>query len=145
MEGIVVAKHLIRVVQKNKWEFLCLTDIARQKGYDTGVVISNWLNTRRAIIYMGLWEGLYNPLFNHINFYRIKQNRTDPPRLSVKKWLRQTQAIGLEARPGRYGGTFAVTEIALEFAEWFGPEFRAHLGASLKAQKEFLASLRGHY
>lgn len=52
--------------------------------------------------------------------------------------------MGLDSRPGRYGGTFAVTEIALEFAQWIGPGFKIDLLANLTAQKQFLASLRPH-
>lgn len=59
---------------------------------------------------------MYNPDFNSTEFGGIKNeaglNRFT---LSVKKWIEKTNAIGIKATTGRYGGTFAHKEIAFEF------------------------------
>ncbi|HBO97420.1 MAG TPA: DNA-binding protein, partial [Candidatus Omnitrophica bacterium] len=47
--------------------------------------------------------------------------------LSAKKWNELTQAKGLIAQAGRYGGTFAHRDIAFEFGSWLSPEFKLYL------------------
>ena len=48
-------------------------------------------------------------------------------KLSVKEWVAQTQAIGLVAKAGRYGGTYAHCDLAFEFGMWISPEFKIYL------------------
>lgn len=47
--------------------------------------------------------------------------------LSPQKWIETTNAIGLQSKSGRYGGTFAHVDIALEFASWVSVEFKFYL------------------
>ena len=47
--------------------------------------------------------------------------------LSAKSWVERTQAKGLIPSAGRYGGTFAHTDIAFEFGSWLSPEFKLYL------------------
>ena len=48
-------------------------------------------------------------------------------KLSVKEWVEKTNAIGLKATAGRYGGTYAHPEIAFEFGMWISPQFKIYL------------------
>jgi len=47
--------------------------------------------------------------------------------ISTKQWTERTNAIGIVAKPGRYGGTYAHRDIAFEFATWLSPEFKLYL------------------
>jgi len=46
--------------------------------------------------------------------------------LSPKKWIESTNAIGLQSKSGKYGGTYAHIDIALEFASWISVEFKLY-------------------
>ena len=48
--------------------------------------------------------------------------------MSPKKWIESTNAIGIISKSGRYGGTFAHSDIAFEFASWISPEFKLYYG-----------------
>ncbi|WLS91172.1 KilA-N domain-containing protein [Gilliamella apicola] len=43
------------------------------------------------------------------------------------KWSDVIGAIGLQAKAGRYGGTYAHKDIAFEFGLWLSPEFKLYL------------------
>ena len=48
--------------------------------------------------------------------------------MSPQKWIRETNAIGIISKSGRYdGGTFADLDIAFEFASWLSPEFKLYV------------------
>jgi len=47
--------------------------------------------------------------------------------LSPKKWTDATNAIGIIAKSGRYGGTYAHKDIALKFASWISVEFEFYI------------------
>ena len=48
--------------------------------------------------------------------------------MSPQKWIKETNAIGIVSKSGRYdGGTFAHPDIAFEFASWLSPEFKLYL------------------
>lgn len=133
MEDLIVQRRVIRVAPKNQWQFVSLTDMAKVKSIDTSTVINNWLNTKRTINFLGAWEGEHNPLaFNPVESNRIKTKiGTARGRVSVGKWVKATGAIGIETIAGRYGGTFAVLEIATEFASWLAPEFKVAFNAEV--------------
>jgi hypothetical protein len=75
---------------------------------------------------MGIWEQMNNPGFNVTEFGNIKNESGDNSFvLTSKQWIERTGAIGIIAKPGRYGGgTFAHSDIAFEFATWLSPEFK---------------------
>ncbi len=113
-----------------KDDYISLTDMAKYKDPDlTGVIIANWISTRYAIQFMGIWEQLYNPNFNVIEFNNIKSDAgTYGFIISSSKWIKLTNAIGIKSSTGRYGGgTFAHKDIAFEFATWLSPEFKLYL------------------
>jgi len=116
------------IMEKRNGDFISLTDMAKCKPYDSGVVISNWLTTKHTIQFMGAWEQLYNPNFNLMEFHKIKNEvGTNGFIVSSSFWIKQTNAIGVKSSAGRYGGTFAHKDIAFEFATWLSPEFKLYL------------------
>ncbi|MBI2267871.1 MAG: KilA-N domain-containing protein [Candidatus Blackburnbacteria bacterium] len=115
--------------KKNENDYISLTDIARYKDKDrSDYILQNWMRTRSAIEYLGLWEKLYNPNFNSIEFDGFrKQSGLNSFVLTPKKWITQTNAIGIVSKAGRYGGTYAHLDIAYEFASWISAEFKLFL------------------
>ena len=90
--------------------------------------ISDWLRNRNTVEFLGIWETVHNPNFNYGGFATIKsQVGLNSYKLSVKEWVAQTQAIGLVAKAGRYGGTYAHCDLAFEFGMWISPEFKIYL------------------
>ncbi len=47
--------------------------------------------------------------------------------MSPKKWIEATEAIGIVSKAGRYGGTYAHSDIAMSFATWISPEFQLYI------------------
>ena len=90
--------------------------------------ISDWLRNRNTVEYLGIWESVYNSNFNYGEFAIIKSHAgLNSYKLSVKEWVEKTNAIGLKATAGRYGGTYAHPEIAFEFGMWISPQFKIYL------------------
>ena len=91
-------------------------------------VIGNWMRNRNTIEFLGIWESMYNPNFNSLEFEGIK-NAAGLNRfiLSVKQWVEKTNSRGIIAKAGRYGGTYAHKDIAFEFATWVSPQFKLYL------------------
>jgi hypothetical protein len=103
----------------------------------TGLVISHWLSTRYTVEFMGAWEKLHNPDFNVTEFSNIRnESGSNGFVLTSKQWLEKTKAIGILAKPGRYGGTYANRDIAFEFATWLSPEFKLYLITEFQRLKE---------
>ena len=123
---IIVKDTEIMIVSKNENDFISLTDMSKNFGGSS--VIENWLRNKDTIDFLGIWEQLYNPDFNSLEFEGIK-NQAGYNRftLSAKKWIAKTNAIGLIAKTGRYGGTFAQKDIAFEFGSWLSAEFKLYL------------------
>jgi hypothetical protein len=116
----------ITIIVDNKQEFISLTDMLKAK--DGDFFISDWLRNRNTVEYLGIWEAVYNPDFNYGEFAIIKsQAGLNSYKLSVKDWVEKTNAIGLKATPGRYGGTYAHPDIAFEFGMWISPQFKIYL------------------
>jgi len=109
-------------------EFISLTDIARYKSEDPTAVIQNWMRNRDVIEFLGLWETLHNPNFNPLDFGGFKEQAgANAFTMSPKKWIEATDAIGIVSKSGRYGGTFAHSDIAMSFATWISPEFQLYI------------------
>lgn len=111
-------------------EYISLTDIARYRNSDDPrFAIQNWMRNRNTIEFLGLWESLHNPAFNRVQFDTFKidagLNRFV---MTPSKWIEQTNAIGIVSKAGRYGGgTYAHSDIAMEFASWISAEFKLYL------------------
>lgn len=109
-------------------EFISLTDIARYKSDDPTSVIQNWMRNRDVIEFLGLWERLHNPNFKPLEFEGFrKQAGSNAFTMSPKKWIESTDAIGIVSKAGRYGGTYAHSDIAMSFATWISPEFQLYI------------------
>jgi hypothetical protein len=116
----------ITVVRSQESDYLSLTDMLRAK--DGDFFISDWLRNRNTVEFLGIWEGVHNPDFNYGEFATIKsQAGLNSYKLSVKEWVEKTNAIGLRATTGRYGGTYAHQDIAFEFGMWISAEFKVYL------------------
>ncbi|MBU3209873.1 KilA-N domain-containing protein [Clostridium algidicarnis] len=117
-------------------EFISLTDIAKYKSDEPSAVISNWLRNRNTLEFLGLWESLHNSEFNSLEFEGIRnQSGLNAFTLSPRKWIDITNSIGLVSKGGRYGGTYAHSDIAFEFASWISPEFKLYIIQDYKRLK----------
>ena len=107
-------------------DFISLTDMARYRDAErTNYIIQNWMRTRSAIEFCGLWEQLNNPNFKSIEFDAFKnESGSNSFALTPQKWIDSTNAKGIISKSGRYGGTFAHRDIAFEFATWISAEFK---------------------
>ncbi len=116
-------------MRKNGMDFISITDIAKQKNEtDPNGVIANWMRNRNTIEFLGIWETLYNPNFNPLEFDGFRTSAgLNAFTLSPTRWIEATRAIGIVSQPGRYGGTYACSDIAFEFASWISVEFRLYL------------------
>ena len=109
-------------------EFISLTDIARYKSDDPTAVIQNWMRNRDVIEFLGLWETLHNPEFKPLAFEGFREQAgANAFTMSPRKWIEATNAIGIVSKSGRYGGTFAHSDIAMSFATWISPEFQLYI------------------
>ncbi|HIV33859.1 MAG TPA: KilA-N domain-containing protein [Candidatus Blautia intestinigallinarum] len=110
-------------------EFISLTDIAKYRNEDDPrFVIQNWMRNRNTIEFLGVWEKLHNPDFNRVQFEAVK-NEAGLNRfvMTPTKWITQMNAIGIVSKAGRYGGTYAHSDIAMSFATWISPEFQLYI------------------
>ena len=119
----------ITVLSQQEDDTISLTDIARYRNPEhTDDLIRNWLRNRNTVEFLGVWERLYNPAFNPVEFDGIRiQAGLNSFTLTPKQWIEKTGAIGIVSRAGRYGGTFAHKDIAFEFASWISVEFKLYL------------------
>ena len=116
----------IALYEERESDFFSLTDIARHKDVEhTDTIIQNWMRNRNTIELLGFWEIIYNPNFKPLEFEGFrKQAGLNSFVMTPKKWIESTSAIGIVSKSGRYGGTFAHKDIALEFASWISIEFK---------------------
>lgn len=125
----------ITVLSQQLDDYISLTDMARSQLQD--IVIIKWLSLKSTIEYLGEWEALYNPDFNYTEFGTIKNAAgSNNFVLSVKQWLENTNAIGITAKAGRYGGTYAHKDIAFQFGMWISPKFQLLLVKEYQRLKE---------
>ncbi|MFH1875932.1 MAG: KilA-N domain-containing protein [Candidatus Omnitrophota bacterium] len=134
--AIIVKGSKITIITAHEADYISLTDMAKRFGDDT--IIYNWIRNRNTIEFLGIWERIYNPDFNPVEFERFKNeaglNRFS---LSPKKWVDATNAIGIISKAGRYGGgTFAHKDIAFEFGSWLSAEFKLYLIKEFQRLKE---------
>jgi hypothetical protein len=135
---IIVQNREIAFQNKDIGEYISLTDIAKYRNIEEPFsVINNWMRSRSTIEFIGLWEQLNNINFKPIEFDRFKKEAgSNYFVLSPQKWIESTNAIGIISKSGRYGGTFAHTDIAFEFASWISSEFKLYLITEFKRLKQ---------
>lgn len=126
----------ISIIAIDNRDYISLTDMVRN--VENGVaLIEKWLRNKNTIEFLGIWEEMYNANFNSTEFEGIK-NEAGFNRfiLSVKQWVNKTNSIGIVAKAGRYGGTYAHKDIAFEFASWVSPYFKLYLIKEFERLKE---------
>lgn len=125
----------VTVYSENAMDFISLTDMLRAK--DGDFFISDWLRNRNTVEFLGIWEQVHNPDFNYGEFATIKsKSGLNNFKISVKEFVEKTNAIGLQAKAGRYGGTYAHKDIAFEFAMWISPQFKVYMVREFQRLKE---------
>ncbi len=136
MAKIFVNDSEITIISIKEKDYISLTDMVRKT--EGGLsLIEKWLRNKNTIEFIGIWEAMYNPYFNSPEFEGIKSmaglNRFI---MSVKQWIEKTNSIGIIAKAGRYGGTYAHKDIAFEFASWVSPQFKLFLLKEFQRLKE---------
>ena len=126
----------ISILSKKDDDYISLTDMVRNfEG--NGALIEQWLKNKDTVMFLGVWEQINNPTFNSLGFEGIRNEAgSNSFYLSAKKWIETTQACGLIASAGRYGGTYAHKDIAFEFGSWLSPEFKLYLIKEFQRLKE---------
>ena len=125
----------ISIMTHDDKDFISLTDMLKAK--DGDFFISDWLRNRNTVEFLGIWELIHNPNFNYGEFAIIRSNAgLNSYKISVKKKKKKTNAIGIFAKAGRYGGTYAYKDIAFEFGMWISPEFKIYLIKEFERLKE---------
>ncbi len=135
---IDVLTREVRIAVVLDQDYICLTDIARYKNPDASDdLIRNWLRNRNTIEFLGIWEQINNPVFNSVEFDGFRKHAgLNSFTLTPKQWIERTGAVGIQSKSGRYGGTYAHTDIAFEFAAWISVEFKLYLIKEFKRLKE---------
>ena len=116
-------------------DYLSLTDMIKSK--DGEFFVKDWLRNRNTLEFLGVWEQIHNPNFNWGEFAPIaEQSGLNSFKISVKEWIEKTNAKGIVATAGRYGGTYAHRDIAFEFGTWISPVFKLYLIKEYQRLKE---------
>lgn len=136
-DKITVQGTEITIISEKNSDYISLTDMAGYKDeLEARVVVSNWMSTRFTLEFLGIWEEMYNPDFNRMEFHTIK-NADGRLVLTPKRWVERTNAIGIFSKPGRYGGgIFAHKDIAFEFGSWLSAAFKFYLIKEFQRLKE---------
>jgi hypothetical protein len=129
MAKITVLQNEITTSKFHEDDYISITDIAKFKdATDTNDIIRNWLRNRNTIEFLGIWEQLNNTEFKPVEFEGFrKEAGLNSFTMSPTKWIKNTNAIGIVSKSGRYGGTYAHKDIAFEFASWVSVEFKLYL------------------
>ena len=135
MPTITIQSTSIRVLRTNGEDYICLTDIARQRNsVEPKDVVKNWMRLRNTLEYLGIWEKLNNPDFKGVEFDPLlAESGKNSFTMSPSRWIELTNAIGLVTKNGKNGGTFAQKDIAFKFASWISAEFELYLIKEIQA------------
>ncbi len=127
---MIVNEQIINILKIDNKEYISLTDLAKYADKDEPrLPIRDWMRNKEVISFLGLWETINNENFKGGEFATFKNEAgSNKFKMSPQKWIRETNAIGIISKSGRYdGGTFAHSDIALEFASWLSPEFKLYV------------------
>jgi hypothetical protein len=135
MAKIHVKDTEVTVIQINNEDYISISDMIKAK--DGDFFVTSWLRNRNTLEYIGIWEQVYNPNFNCVEFDIIKNKAgLNSFRVSVKELIEMANIVSLQAKAGRYGGTYAHKDIAFEFALWISPEFKIYIVKEFQRLKE---------
>ena len=127
----------VNVIAHNENDHISLTDLSKYRSEDPTATVANWMRNRNTIEYLGIWESLYNPHFNPLEFEGFRKDAgLNAFTMSPQKWVNATNAIGIIAKAGRYGGTYAHKDIAFKFASWISVEFELYIVKEFQRLKE---------
>ena len=92
---IIVKDTAIRTMSQNGFDYICITDIARQRNQlEPKDVVRNWMRLKNTIEYLGLWEMLNNPNFKGIEFDALLHDAgSNAFTLSPSRWIELTNAV----------------------------------------------------
>ncbi len=135
-QSVTVQGIEIHITTRDDEDYISLTDMV--SAFDGGsTLIEAWLRNKDTIEFLGVWERINNPNFNSPEFEGIRmQAGLNRFSLSAKQWMLKVNGIGVIAKAGRYGGTFAHKDIAFEFGSWLSPEFKLYLIKEFQRLKE---------
>ena len=138
VQEIKVKDTTIRTLKVGETDYICITDIARQKNQlEPKDVVKNWMRLKNTIEYLGMWEMLNNPNFKGVEFDPLlREAGSNAFTLSPARWIELTNAVGLITKTGRNGGTYAQRDIAFKFASWVSVEFELYLIKEFQRLKE---------
>jgi hypothetical protein len=135
-QSMVIQGVTIQVITRDDEDYISLTDMS-QKFSGAEQRVKNWLRNKNTVDFLAVWERVYNPSFNWVELHQIKkEEELDRLVMSAKVWTERTGGIGLIAKAGRNGGTFAHKDIAFEFGSWLSPEFKLYLIKEFQRLKE---------
>ena len=137
-EILRVKETVIKTLKKNGVDYICITDIARQRNpIEPKDVVKNWMRSKNTLEYLGLWEMLNNPNFKGVEFDPLlRAAGSNAFTMSPSRWIEITNAIGLISKAGSNGGTYAQRDIAFKFASWVSVEFELYLIKEFQRLKE---------
>lgn len=117
----------IHLFQEDNDEYFSLTDIAAKFG-EPAYLVRNWLKNTGTLKFLATWESLTNKEFNYEAYKDLLDaSASNSFSMSAKKWIEGTNAIGIRSRRGRHGGgSFAHSDITLNFCYWLSPEFQVY-------------------
>lgn len=120
----------------NDEDYISLSDMAKDFGGQDQ--IKNWIRTRATIEYLGTWEAMNNADFNMVGYHHVRMEMiSERFIISPTQWAERTNAKGIIAKSGRYGGgTFAHIDIAFEFGSWLSPQFKLYLYTEFQRLKK---------
>ena len=124
-----VINNKVSVMRVNNTDYISLTDLARYANpEEPKIPIQTWMRNKDVVAYLGLWESIHNEIFKGHEFTTLEQAAgKNSFYMSPQKWIKETNAIGIISKSGNNGGTYAHSDIALEFASWLSPEFKLYV------------------
>src|SRR5882724_10164773 len=112
MSKIKVTNIDITIIKNGTEDYISLTDMVKAK--EGSFFVESWLRNRNTVEFLGIWETINNPSFKTVEFDVIKSKAgLNSFKMSVKEWVEKTGSIGLVAKSGRYGGTYAIKTLPL--------------------------------
>lgn len=137
VNGVII--RLSRIADEH---YLNITDLAKQRSERPAKTIENWMHSRATLGFLKVWEQMNNPNFKVLQEQDFKgweqvekEFISNSFSMYPSKWMDYTNAIGFKVKRGKYGGTWAHEDIALEFASWLSPEFKVYLITEFKRLK----------
>ena len=133
----------IQLFEQNKSDYISLTDIAKNFGTPADI-IKGWIRNNGTVTYLSTWEQMYNENFDYSAAAVFALELGDNTKtLTPSRWIETTRAVGIQTKSGRGGGTYAHTDITLNFCYWLNPSFQVFFIKELQRLKEQEATLSG--